>query len=56
MNSPNLITVPLPPAKGRSIGRIRADQALGDVPPEAGHRVKTGENSRPINGQDSTPA
>jgi hypothetical protein len=55
MNSPNLITVPLPPAKGRSIGRIRADQARGDVSPEAGRRVKTGENSRPINGQDSTP-
>jgi hypothetical protein len=29
MNSPNLTTVPLPPAKGRNIGRIRADQALG---------------------------
>ena len=29
MNSPNVTTVPLPPAKGRSIGRIRADQALG---------------------------
>ena len=29
MNSPNLTTVPLPPAKGASIGRNRADQALG---------------------------
>ena len=29
MNSPNLTTVPLPPAKGASIGRDRADQALG---------------------------
>ena len=29
MNSPNVTTVPLPPAKGRSIGRIRPDQALG---------------------------
>jgi hypothetical protein len=29
MNSPNLTTVPLPPARGRSIGRNRADRALG---------------------------
>ena len=29
MNSPNVTTVPLPPAKGSSIGRNRADQALG---------------------------
>ena len=32
MNSPNLTTVPLPPARGRSIGRNRADRALGRCP------------------------
>ena len=32
MNSPNLTTVLLPPAKGRSIGRIRAAQPLGACP------------------------
>ncbi len=32
MNSPNLTTVPLPPANGRSIGRIRAAQPLGACP------------------------
>ena len=32
MNSPNLTTVPLPPAKGRSIGDDRAAQPLGACP------------------------
>ena len=56
MNSPNLTTVPLPPANGRSIGEIRAAQPLGACPGRPGHRVKTGENSRPTNGEDSPAA
>jgi hypothetical protein len=38
------------------IGRIRADQALGTCAGRLSIASKTGENSRPTNGEDSTPA
>ena len=43
MNSPNVTTVPLPPAKGRSIDRIRADQALGLCPEDWASRQNWGK-------------
>ncbi len=43
MNSPNLTTVPLPPAKRRSIGRNRADQALGLIPEDRTPRQNWGK-------------
>ena len=43
MNSPNLTTVPLPPAKGRSIGRNRADRALGRSPKDRPPRQNWGK-------------
>ena len=56
MNSPNLTTVPLPPANGRSIGDDSRRPASRGMLREPGHRIKTGENSRPTNGEYSTPA
>ena len=54
MNSPKLTTVPLPPANGRSIGGDSRRPTSQGMPREAGRSVKTGENSRPTNGEDST--
>src|SRR6185369_4002615 len=56
MNSPNLTTVPLPPTNGRSIGDDSRRPASRGMLREPGHRIKTGENSRPTNGEYSTPA
>ena len=47
MNSPNLTTVPLPPAKGRSIGRIRADQPLEACLRKPGAASKLGKIQGP---------
>ena len=47
MNSPNLTTVPLPPAKGRSIGRIRADQPLEACLRKSGAASKLGKIQGP---------
>jgi hypothetical protein len=47
MNSPNLTTVPLPPAKGRSIGRIRADQPLEACLRKPGAASKLGKIRSP---------
>ena len=55
MNSPNLTTVPLPSRQGEKHRQDYASTKLsGHEPPEAGHRAKTGENSRPINGEEFT--
>jgi len=49
-------TVLLPPAKGRSIdGDSRPPTSRG-MPREVGRRIKTGENSRPTIGDNSTAA
>src|SRR5262245_64062975 len=56
INSPNLTTVPLPPANGRSIGDDSRRPASRGMLREPGHRIKTGENSRPTKGEYSTPA
>ena len=56
MNSPSLTTVLIPPAKGTSIGDNRAARPPGACPRKGGQHDETGENSRPINGEDSTPA
>ena len=54
MSSPRVTTVPLPPAKGRSIdGDSRRPTSRG-MPREVGRRIKTGENSRPTIGENST--
>ena len=55
MNSPNVTTVPLPPAKGRSIGRIRADQALGACPGRPGTASKLGKIRSPQMGRIHRP-
>ena len=56
MSSPRVTTVPLPPAKGRSIdGDLRHLTSRG-MPRELRRRNETGENSRPTNGEDTTPA
>ena len=51
-----MITVPLPPAKGRSIGGDSPRLTPRGMPREVSRSDKTGENSRPTNGEDSTPA
>jgi hypothetical protein len=43
MNYPNLTTVLLPPATGRSIGRNRTDQALGLCPEDRTLRQNWGK-------------
>jgi len=55
MNSPNVTTVPLPPAKGRSIGRIRADQALGLRPRGPDAASKLGKIQSPQMGRIHRP-
>ena len=55
MNSPNVTTVPLPPAKGRSIGRIRADQALGACPARLSTASKLGKIRGPQMGRIHRP-
>src|SRR3954470_1506479 len=56
MSSPRLTTVPLPPAKGRSIGAKDAAWPLGSSPQAIRRADKTGECSKPTNGEDLTPA
>jgi hypothetical protein len=56
MSSPRVTTVPLPPAKGRSIGGDSRHLTSRGMPREVRRRDETGENSRPTNGEDSTPA
>ena len=48
--------MPLPPAKGRSIGSDSRRLTSPGMPREVSRRHKTGENSRPTNGENSTPA
>ena len=56
MSSLRVTTVLLPPAKGRSIdGDSRRPTSRG-IPREVGRRIKTGENSRPTIGENSTAA
>ena len=55
MNSPNVTTVPLPRAKGRSIGRIRADQALRACPGRLGIASKLGKIQSPQMGRIHRP-
>jgi hypothetical protein len=54
INSPNLTTVPLPPAKGEASAGI-APTRLSDFVPEDGRRVKTGENLKPPMGRIRRP-
>ena len=56
MSSPRVTTVLLPPAKGRSIGGDSRRPTSRGMPREVGRRIKTGENSRPTNGENSTAA
>jgi hypothetical protein len=51
-----LIIVPLPPAKGRSIGTDSLWLSFRGMPRKLSQGIKTGENSRPTNGEDTTPA
>ena len=53
MSSPRVTTLLLPPAKGRS---ICGDSRRADLSRQVSRHGKTGENSRPIIGEDSTPA
>ena len=56
MSSLRVTTVLLPPAKGRSIdGDSRRPTSRG-IPREVGRLIKTGENSRPTIGENSTAA
>jgi len=56
MSSLRVTTVLLPPAKGRSIdGDSRRPTSRGMLR-EVGRRIKTGENSRPTIGENSTAA
>jgi transposase, IS5 family len=48
--------VPLPPAKGRSIGSDSRRLTSRGMPREVSCHDKTGENSLPTNGENSTPA
>jgi hypothetical protein len=48
--------VPLPPAKGRSIGSDSRRLTSRGMPRKVSRHDKTGENSRPTNGENSTPA
>ena len=43
MNSPNLITVPLPPAKGRSIGKFALTKLSGMCLRKQGTALKLGK-------------
>src|SRR5215212_3827862 len=56
MSSPRLTTVPLPPAKGRNIGDKDATLAPRISPQVIRRADKTGEYSKPTNGEDLTPA
>src|SRR6266446_992692 len=56
MSSPRVTTVLLPPAKGRSIGGDSRWLISRGMPREVSCDDKTGENSRPTIGEDSTPA
>src|SRR6516225_9659307 len=56
MSSPRVTTVPLPPAKGRSIGGDSRHLTSQGMSRKVRRRDETGENSRPTNGEDSTPA
>src|SRR5260370_41791392 len=56
MSSPRVTTVLLPPAKGRSIGGDSRWPISRGMPREVSCDDKTGENSRPTIGEDSTPA
>ena len=55
MNSPNLTTVLLPPATGRSIGRNRTDQALGLCPRGPDAASKLGKIQSPQMGRIHRP-
>ena len=55
MNSPNVTTVPLSAAKGRGIGRIRADQAPGAYPGRLGIASKLGKIQSPQMGRIHRP-
>ena len=55
MNSPNLTTVLLPPATGRSIGRNRADRALGLCPRGPDAASKLGKIQSPQMGRIHRP-
>src|SRR3954468_2147141 len=56
MSSPRLTTVPLPPATGRNIGDKEATLAPRISPQVIRRADKTGEYSKPTNGEDLTPA
>src|SRR5258708_8735783 len=56
MSSPRVTTVLLPPAKGRSIGGDSRWPISRGMLREVSCDDKTGENSRPTIGEDSTPA
>src|SRR3954470_24772733 len=56
MSSPRLNTVPLPPATGRNIGDNDATFAPRISPQVIRRGDKTGECSKPTNGEDLTPA
>src|SRR3954463_8155823 len=56
MSSPRLTTVPLPPATGSSIGEKDATLAPRISPQAVRRADKTGECSKPTNGEDLTPA
>ena len=55
MNSPNLTTVLLPPATGRSIGRNCTDQALGLCPRGPDAASKLGKIQSPQMGRIYRP-
>ena len=54
MSSLRVTTVLLPPAKGRSIDGDSRPPTSRRMPREVGRRIKTGENSRPTIGENST--